>query len=81
MAKQSEAERIAALEEEGRKLAVKHSWNGYDILVIAKAALTDANFHRESFVITEMLHALDAVDEPHYHVSVINGDDPPAADR
>lgn len=69
-----ESERIAALEETGRKLSVSQSWDGYNILVIAKAALTDANFHREALVITEMMHALDVLDEPHYTLSVRNSE-------
>lgn len=70
----AEAGRIAELEEEGRKLAVKTSWDGYDILIIAQAALTDANFHHEAAIVSQMIEALDKYDNPAFTLTTLDGD-------
>lgn len=62
------------LEETGRKLAVSQSWDGYNILVIAQAALTDANFHHEAEIIGQMIDGLDQLADPRFELTVIDGD-------
>lgn len=47
------------LEAMGSKLSVDCGWNGLDILEVAIAALTDANFHQEAKVLEQMLKALN----------------------
>lgn len=59
------------LSEEGQKLAVKHQWNGLDILRICEAALTDASFHHEAEIVDEMIRALENGDQPAFRLLVI----------
>ena len=42
-------------EKLGQELASKLRWDGVGILLVAKAALTDANFHAEALVIEQLI--------------------------
>lgn len=43
------------LQEMGVKLSQGLMWSGIDIMCVAKAALTDANFHHEARVIEQLI--------------------------
>ena len=47
-------------EKMGIELSQNLKWDGFAILEVAQAALTDSNFHPEAKVIYEMLKKLEA---------------------
>ena len=50
----------ADLERMGEDIAHTCEWNGLEILRVAIAALTDANFHDESKILEQMLSAIES---------------------
>jgi len=58
------------LQAEGESLAKKHGWDGFAILQVCEAALTDANFHHEAEIIALMIEALDKHDQPGFTLVV-----------
>jgi hypothetical protein len=65
------ADNEAEYEAEGLKLASSQGWDGFAILEICKAALTDANFHRESEILGEMIKALDEDEDARFKLTVL----------
>lgn len=55
--KEQQIEKIDT-EKMGIDLASTLEWHGFAILEVSIAALTDANFHRETKIINEMLEKL-----------------------
>lgn len=62
------------LEDEGRALAAKCSWDGYEILAICQAALIDANFHREAEILGQMIDGIDRLADPVFELTVTDGE-------
>lgn len=53
---------IPTTEKMGIELSQNLKWDGFAILEVSVAALTDSNFHKEAAVIQEMLRKLQ--DDP-----------------
>lgn len=47
-------------EKIGVELSQNLKWDGFAILEVSVAALTDSNFHKEAAIIQEMLRKLEA---------------------
>lgn len=60
------------LEMKGIKLSAELGYDGLAILKVAIAALTDANFHAEAEVFTEMLTALERTDNECSYIFTVN---------
>ena len=60
------------LERLGTDLSQACEWNGLEILQASISALTDANFHRESEILEQMLNALSNSDNDLRYVLTVS---------